>query len=310
MPVVRREQTAALSIIGMLSQLVTGHSGVEHETAATGPGNPAPGNAVSHQQIKSMLADAAVILQQAMPSQDRPVIQATPISPPAVSPSSLGPANTTSGQGTGTSSTGGTPATLASLSAQIEGLKAMARDHEVKALSVTSLQRVEEAEGDRALLDSGATHAVIPYSEGLRDLQTVPVTLAGEARAVWLRTKGGTLVETQALSLIRELEEARLKRFEEEVQDLECHLQALNAPVNPTVAVQRYITSGNRGDALRAIFAQPYLQGLPDEMTVPLAEELPGMSEDAGKRILKRLPLKRARRRALLALAGPFVFRS
>ncbi|CAE7676033.1 GIP [Symbiodinium sp. CCMP2456] len=107
--------------------------------------------------------------------------------------------------------------------------------------------------------------------------------------------------ETKALDLIRELEDIRLRRFEEELQELECHMHALDKPLNPTEAVQRYIDSGDRGDALRAIFCQPYLRDLPEELKVQLAEQLPGMTETAGKQILKRLPLKRAKRRALLA---------
>lgn len=45
-----------------------------------------------------------------------------------------------------------------------------------------------------ALLDSGATHAVIPYSPHLSNRESVPVTLAGDAKDEWWRTQGGTLV--------------------------------------------------------------------------------------------------------------------
>ena len=45
-----------------------------------------------------------------------------------------------------------------------------------------------------ALLDSGATHAVVPFKNGLGALERVPVTLAGDSRQEWLRTRGGTLV--------------------------------------------------------------------------------------------------------------------
>ena len=45
-----------------------------------------------------------------------------------------------------------------------------------------------------ALLDSGATHAVIPYHPTLQDLDSVPVTLAGDAKDHWWKTRGGTLV--------------------------------------------------------------------------------------------------------------------
>ena len=45
-----------------------------------------------------------------------------------------------------------------------------------------------------ALLDSGATHAVIPFHARLQNLERVPVTLAGDEKQEWLRTQGGTLV--------------------------------------------------------------------------------------------------------------------
>ena len=45
-----------------------------------------------------------------------------------------------------------------------------------------------------ALLDSGATHAVVPYDPRMDNLERVPVTLAGDAKQEWWRTQGGTLV--------------------------------------------------------------------------------------------------------------------
>ena len=338
-------------------------------TPKSAPDVPPPPAAPSssNQQIKSMLADAALILQQAIPAPDP--AGTVPI-PPQVSPvppqvhSSSSNAQVSSGAGFSTAPpTQGTPVTLASLSAQLEGIRAMARDYEVKAFSVAQ-DLIERNKNEcRALLDSGVTHVVIPYSTELTNLEPVPVTLAGDARTQWLRTSGGTLLvpehegtgssgdkpqtilplgalveclgcnitwsrknglrvvhpahgvlrtgvaknkcpyiqESQALDLIRELEDTRLRRFEEELQELECHMHALDKPLNPTEAVQRYIDSGDRGDALRAIFCQPYLRDLPEELKVQLAEQLPGMTEAAGKQILKRLPLKRAKRRALLA---------
>ena len=56
------------------------------------------------------------------------------------------------------------------------------------------MSRGVSAETQGGLLDSGATHAVIPYDTKLTNLEQVPVTLAGDARQNWWRTRGGTLV--------------------------------------------------------------------------------------------------------------------
>ena len=52
-----------------------------------------------------------------------------------------------------------------------------------------------EEEG-QALLDSGASHAVIPFSKHSEktSLSEVPVTLAGDSKQTWFKTDGGTLV--------------------------------------------------------------------------------------------------------------------
>ena len=70
----------------------------------------------------------------------------------------------------------------------------MASEHEIRMTQVAEgdfacpLQRAE------ALLDSGATHAVVPYKHGMTNLEPVPVTLAGDSKDEWYRTEGGTLV--------------------------------------------------------------------------------------------------------------------
>ena len=78
---------------------------------------------VGSRQIKSMLADAARFLQQAIP--EAPAVEQvspTPIAaPPQPSASKAAPA------------VQGTPVTLASLSAQLESLRAMAGNPEIRA---------------------------------------------------------------------------------------------------------------------------------------------------------------------------------
>ncbi|CAE7336965.1 GIP, partial [Symbiodinium sp. CCMP2456] len=138
--------------------------GQQQPTAPVGEAN------ATQQQIKSMLADAARFLQQAIPpTGDAPPtaspIAATPVAPPAKAASA--------------SAFQGTPVTLASLSAQLESLRAMTGNPEAKMTTFPD---------------------------------KVPVTLAGDAKQEWLRTEGVSgntcpyLQEQQALQLIAELE--------------------------------------------------------------------------------------------------------
>ena len=87
--------------------------------------------------------------------------------------------------------TPGTPVTLASLSAQLDSLRSMTRDYEARMMRFDEVHCSVSAV---ALLDSGATHPVVPFAKGMSDLQRVPVTLAGDSKEEWYRTKGGTLV--------------------------------------------------------------------------------------------------------------------
>ena len=314
-------------------------------------------------ELKSILADAASILRQTIPV---PTVEATQAEG---SPSSraTGP---TVGAGTGAtpqanSVTPGTPVSMEMLSAQLEGIRAMARGFETKAEAKAC--RVDEVLSagcaiNRVLLDSGATHPVIPYNSSLQDLERVSVTLAGDGKQQWLRTQGGTLVvppmpegsssaeppqtiiplgalvqslgctltwskrkglrvthprlgllrtgvgkntcpyvqEKQALELIQELELKKLKDFEAQVEEFECELQCLSMPSDPTEALRKFIKTGSRGDALRAILCQPYLDEVPEGIKTRLAESIPPLDDHGCRRVLKRLPLPRAARRSLL----------
>ncbi|CAE7449099.1 unnamed protein product, partial [Symbiodinium necroappetens] len=246
------------------------------EAISVVPTPPPPPAADSQQQIKSMLADAALILQQAMPQREGAVTgegatPGVPIASPPKAPSS-GVAQ-------------GTPVTLASLSAQLDSLRAMTREYEAKMMRFEEERVKVEAV---ALLDSGATHPVVPFSGDMSGLQKVPVTLAGESK-------------DQALSLIAELEDKRLQLFKSDVQELESRMELVSAPLDPTEALRRYAVSGKRPAALRALISQPYLGYFKEETVGMIAEELIGLDEDSGKRMMKQLPLNRAKRRALLS---------
>ena len=328
------------------------------KTSQPGAANTAtaspPTKEMSQQQIKSMLADAAQILQQAVPSP-KSVQQAVPISA-APTPGAPPPVGTTA-------VTQGTPVTLESLNAQIDSLRAMAQEHEVRMIGIVAegTPGKGEQEGQvKALLDSGATHAVIPYSNEMGSLERVGVTLAGDSKEEWFKTSGGTLVipppvddkhvdrpqtilpfgalvetlgckvswskrkglkvthprlgplkvgvspntcpyvqEDQALRLIAELESQRLRDFERSVQAMEAELHEIANPGEPTEALRKFIRTGKRGPLLKAVFAQPYLRTVPEAVKVRLCEELPGVTDEDGWNLLKRLPLSRARRRAL-----------
>ncbi|CAE7775417.1 RE1 [Symbiodinium sp. CCMP2592] len=315
------------------------------------------GKEMTQQQIKTMLADAAVILQQAAPvstNAQSPPHPAVPISP-SPQPNASVPANPPV--------TPGTPVSLAAISAQIDTLRALAREHEIRMVSANEEVNKAVSTGGasvKALLDSGATHAVIPYQGGMRDLERVSVTLAGDQREEWFKTNGGTLVvppttqetpspqlqtivplgalvetlgctvswskrkglrvvhptmghlktgvspntcpfvqEDQALRLIGELETQRVKDFEESVQAMEAELHQLSSPQDPTDALRKYLETGTRSQLMSAVFSQPYLRQVPEALKVRLCEDIPGLTDQAGWSLLKRLPLPRAKRRAL-----------
>ena len=103
------------------------------------------------------------------------------------------------------------------------------------------------------------------------------------------------------MTLISELEDKRLRTFKSEVQELESRMELVAAPLDPTDALRQYAVSGERADALRALMSQPYLGRSHEEAVSLMAEDLLGLDEDSGKRMMKQLPLNRAKRRALLS---------
>ena len=106
--------------------------------------------------------------------------------------------------------------------------------------------------------------------------------------------------EGQALQLIAELEANRLEVLEQ-VDNLQCRLEESSCPLDPTEALRRYAKTGERKDGLAAVMSQPYFRGVPEGAIASLAESFQGLGVDNGRAILKKLPLKRSARRALLA---------
>ena len=66
--------------------------------------------------------------------------------------------------------------------------------------------------------------------------------------------------ESKALQLIAELEGKKLRTFEREIQAIESQLCALQSPLDPFKAVQRYAASGDRRDMLAMLFCSPTWQ--------------------------------------------------
>ncbi|CAE7252421.1 GIP [Symbiodinium sp. CCMP2592] len=244
-------------------------------------GKAPPASDANQQQIKSLLADAAWILQQSMPTTQSPGVESVPTVPATPVPAQP---LATQAQASSTAPVQGTPVTLASLSAQLDTLRGLSRDPEIRVIkgpevlgessevpglgvgvSVSMLRAQLDAlrkaveifetkvqtkddrsgSGGVALLDSGATHAVISFHDRLQNLEPVPVTLAGDERQEWLRTEGGTLVippsreadapkSSQTIlplgALVETLgcQDQRVDRFKQRVQNLECQLNAFD----------------------------------------------------------------------------------
>ena len=105
------------------------------------------------------------------------------------------------------------------------------------------------------------------------------------------------------MKLIGELEAERLKEFELSVQAMEADLRQFSRPCDPTEALNKYSRSALRKDLVQAVFSQPYLLEVPEAVKVMLCDEVPGFTYQHGRKLMKRLPLSRARRRALHASA-------
>ena len=106
--------------------------------------------------------------------------------------------------------------------------------------------------------------------------------------------------EDQALQLIAELEARRLDSFREDVQNLECRIESLGKPPDPTESLKVMIGSGCRKDVLQALMAQPYLDDLSDGVKAWMAEDFGSCTDEDGWKLLKGFPLRRSKRRTLL----------
>ncbi|CAE7296203.1 GIP, partial [Symbiodinium sp. KB8] len=100
------------------------------------------------------------------------------------------------------------------------------------------------------------------------------------------------LAEQQALKLIAELEEKRLRDFNKAVYSLELKMAQSDREMEWFEYVQDYVVKGDRVDLLAAISKAPFFQDYPIEMIATAAEGIPVQERD-GWLLLKSMPWSR-----------------
>ena len=106
------------------------------------------------------------------------------------------------------------------------------------------------------------------------------------------------LAEHEALRLIAELEEKRLRELNTAVQSLELKVAQSGRVMEWYEYVQDYVASGGRVDLLAAISKAPFFKDFPIERITTAAEGIPICDRD-GWLLLKSIPWSRRRRRSL-----------
>ncbi|CAE7842024.1 TY1B-NL2, partial [Symbiodinium necroappetens] len=171
-----------------------------------------------------------------------------------------------------------------------------------------------------ALLDSGATHPfrrLLPERE--EELHPVQVQLADGKAITLQQNRAGTLMpakgaqaqeegattivplgETQALELIGEIEARKLEQLKLNTVQTQLRMIGMEAEVSHEARVAEYRRTGSRSEGLKALMAKDSVFGeLSEAQRCMLVQDV-DLSDEAGKRYLKALPLKRAMRRRLL----------
>ncbi|OLQ12391.1 putative transposon protein [Symbiodinium microadriaticum] len=113
------------------------------------------------------------------------------------------------------------------------------------------------------------------------------------------------LAEHEALRLIAELEEKRLRELNTAVQSLELKVAQSGRVMEWYEYVQDYVASGGRVDLLAAISKAPFFKDFPIERITTAAEGIPICDRD-GWLLLKSIPWSRRRRRSLFQSKGEF----
>ena len=117
---------------------------------------------------------------------------------------------------------------------------------------------------------------------------------------VQLRNNCPEVAVSDALTLIKELEEAELFKLNEKVSSMTAKLEMIQKQEETAWDdfMRQYVDTGRRDLLHKAVLRCPYTKNLPTDVQDLLIE---GFNKDDGKAYLKQLPLSRRERRRLLA---------
>ena len=117
---------------------------------------------------------------------------------------------------------------------------------------------------------------------------------------VQLRNNCPEVAVSDALTLIKELEEAELVKLNEKVSSMSAKLEMIQKQEETAWddLMRQYVDTGRRDLLHKAVLRCPYTKNLPTDVQDLLIE---GFNKDDGKLYLKQLPLSRRERRRLLA---------
>ena len=106
--------------------------------------------------------------------------------------------------------------------------------------------------------------------------------------------------ETQALELIGEIEARKLEQLKINTLESQLRLHGLEPRVSFEARLQEYIRTGKRTEGLRALMSEDsFLGELTEAQRCSLVQDI-DLSDQAGFKYLKALPIKRASRRRLM----------
>ncbi|CAE7291385.1 GIP, partial [Symbiodinium microadriaticum] len=112
---------------------------------------------------------------------------------------------------------------------------------------------------------------------------------------------------SQAMTLIAELEEARIKEFKKTVEDLQTQVKVIRDQGREGWSCDRHLQSlledGDRTSMAGFLHTSPVFAALPPEVLLGLPESVPREAKD-GWKLLKGMPWSRAKRRSLFQSDG------
>ena len=106
--------------------------------------------------------------------------------------------------------------------------------------------------------------------------------------------------ETKALELINELETRKLEQLKVKTLEAQLKMRGIEATTSFEVQLQEYRRTGRRADGLKALMCEDSVFGnLTEVQRCSLIQEV-DLSDKAGHKYLKALPVKRAMRKRLM----------